>query len=28
VGVVFLIIHFAFEKKNVPLLPQELPPAS
>src|SRR6478752_6200942 len=28
VGVVFLIIHFAFEKKNVPLRPQELPPAS
>ena len=28
VGVVFLIIHFAFEKKDVPLLPQDLPPAS
>ena len=28
VGVVFLIIHFAYEKKNVPLRPQELPPAS
>lgn len=27
VGVVFLIIHFAFEKKDLPLLPQELPPA-
>ena len=28
VGVVFLIIHFAFEKKDVTLLPHELPPAS
>ena len=28
VGVVFLIIHFAFEKKDVPLLPHESPPAS
>lgn len=28
VGVVFLIIHFAFEKKDEVLLPQELPPAS
>jgi len=28
VGVVFLIIHFAFEKKDEALLPQELPPAS
>ncbi|HSQ90603.1 MAG TPA: signal peptidase II, partial [Nitrospiraceae bacterium] len=28
VGVVFLIIHFAFEKKDVPLLPQQIPPAS
>lgn len=28
VGVVFLIIHFAFERKDLPLLPQELPPAS
>ena len=28
VGVVFLIIHFAFEKKKVPLLPHEFPPAS
>jgi len=26
--VVFLIIHFAFEKKDVPLLPHESPPAS
>ncbi|MBH0189917.1 MAG: signal peptidase II [Nitrospira sp.] len=28
VGVVFLLIHFAFEKKDVSLLPEELPPAS
>ncbi|MCG3778410.1 MAG: Lipoprotein signal peptidase [Nitrospira sp.] len=28
VGVVFLIIHFAFEEKELPLFPQELPPAS
>jgi len=28
VGVVFLIIHFAFEKKDEARLPQELPPAS
>ena len=28
VGVVFLIIHFAFEKKDVTLLPHESPPAS
>ena len=28
VGVVFLIIHFAFEKKDEVLLQQELPPAS
>lgn len=28
VGVVFLIIHFAFEKQDAPLLPQQLPPAS
>lgn len=27
VGVVFLIIHFAFEKKDEVLLPEELPPA-
>ena len=28
VGVVFLIIHFAFEKKDLSLLPHESPPAS
>jgi signal peptidase II len=28
VGVVFLIIHFAFEKKDLSLLPHETPPAS
>ncbi|HEU0068491.1 MAG TPA: signal peptidase II, partial [Nitrospiraceae bacterium] len=28
VGVVFLIIHFAFEKKDVPLASHESPPAS
>ncbi len=28
VGVVFLIIHFAFEKKDESLLPQEFPPVS
>ena len=28
VGVVFLIIHFAFEKKDVPLATHESPPAS
>jgi signal peptidase II len=28
VGVVFLIIHFAFEKKDLTLLPHKSPPTS